>query len=180
MSIDEADQNKYLALLEEEKKKVLSSVAREGVSLRENTGELSVVDNHPADTGSELFERSKDLALYDRHLKKIVEIDGAFERMARGTFGYCLFCGEAIPEQRLQVVPYASYCTGCQNLREKEGRERNGDDRPIEEELLATPFSRTFACQRGSDTCEGEDAWQDVEEYGNADSIQDRPEDNRR
>ncbi len=171
-------QSHYHSLLEQEKKKILSLMSREGFSLRESIAELSVVDNHPADIGSELFERSKDLSLYDRHVKKLDQIDAALERMAQGNYGYCQACNSAIPGERLEVVPYAQYCLDCQSLRENESREREQDDRPIEEASLAIPFARTYACQTDSDDCEGEDAWQDVAGYGNADSLQDRPEEN--
>lgn len=172
------DQSHYLALLEQEKKKLMSSMERESFSLRQSIGELSVVDNHPADIGSELFERSKDLSLFDRHEKKLEQIDAALDRIYQGEYGYCLSCKGAIPTERLDAVPYASFCLTCQDLQEKESREKEQDDRPIEERPLSTPFARTFACQRDSDDCEGEDAWQDVAGYGNADSLQDRPEDN--
>ena len=32
-------------------------------NIRDTTGELSLYDNHPADLGTELFEREKDMAL---------------------------------------------------------------------------------------------------------------------
>lgn len=168
----------YKAMLEKEKKILLSHMAGEGFSLREGTAELSVVDNHPADMGSELFEKSKDFALYDRHQRKLHDIDDALERLSRGRFGYCRACGNPIPEARLEAIPYASYCLQCQNLRENEVREGEEDDRPVEELLFAKPFARTYACQLDEERCEGEDAWEDVSQYGNADSLQDRPEDN--
>lgn len=37
-----------------------------GESERDMTGELSHIDNHPGDVGTEVFERGKDLALQDR------------------------------------------------------------------------------------------------------------------
>lgn len=175
---DERSLSHYYQLLEQEKKKTLSLMTKEGFTLRESLGELSVVDNHPADTGSELFERSKDMTLYDRHVKKLEQIDEALQRMAEGNYGNCLSCGASIPGQRLEAVPYARYCVGCQQLLENESREKEGDDRPVEELPLSTPFARTFACQRGADECEGEDAWQDVAAYGTADSLQDSPEEN--
>lgn len=172
------NQSYYYTLLEKEKNKLLSLMAREGFSLRESTAELSVVDNHPADTGSELFERSKDLSLYDRHVKKLEQIDSALSRMEQGGYGLCLSCDGPIPAERLEAIPYTMYCLACQGLREQEIREGEQDDRPIEELPLSTPFAKTFACQTNSNECEGEDAWQDVAGYGNADSLQDRPEEN--
>lgn len=177
MSRRQNDQD-YRALLEQEKRELLARMAGENFSLRESTGELSLVDNHPADLGSELFERSKDFALHDRHVKKLRDVQDALERLDRGEFGVCRACGHPIPKERLQAVPSAAYCLACQNLREKDRRENEQDDRPIEEQLLDTPFSRTFACQRGTKDCEGEDAWEDVSAYGSSESLQDHPREN--
>jgi DnaK suppressor protein len=38
----------------------------------------------------------------------------ALERMAEGTFGECLHCGEAIGEKRLEALPWTPYCIDCQ------------------------------------------------------------------
>jgi RNA polymerase-binding transcription factor DksA len=45
-------------------------------SLKETSGELSNYDNHPADTATDLFEKSKDLALNENtemHLREVNE-----------------------------------------------------------------------------------------------------------
>ena len=49
----------YSRLLQQEKDSLLSFMAQEGmgkhVSLKDSIEELSLIDNHPADTGSELL-----------------------------------------------------------------------------------------------------------------------------
>ncbi|WP_410536804.1 TraR/DksA C4-type zinc finger protein [Streptomyces sp. KL2] len=42
------------------------------------------------------------------------EIDLAFARLENGTYGVCEGCGSAIPAERLEILPYASRCVGCQ------------------------------------------------------------------
>ncbi len=37
-------------------------------------------------------------------------------RLAEGTYGYCLRCGEPIQPARLAVMPAAEYCLGCADL----------------------------------------------------------------
>ena len=66
-------------------------------SLSEATGELSTYDNHPADLGDELFERSKDLAIKGLLRRRIEAIDRALERMRAGLYGLCENCGRPIP-----------------------------------------------------------------------------------
>ncbi|GAA2453014.1 TraR/DksA family transcriptional regulator [Streptomyces macrosporus] len=42
------------------------------------------------------------------------EIDLAFARLDDGTYGTCQGCGTAIPVERLEILPYARCCVGCQ------------------------------------------------------------------
>ena len=53
-----------------------------GTSQGDQLQEDSTVDNHPADLGTETFERSKDLGLRSNALRRIQEIDSVVERMA--------------------------------------------------------------------------------------------------
>jgi RNA polymerase-binding transcription factor DksA len=47
-------------------------------------------------------------------LHTIAEIDAALGRIASGTYGLCVHCGGAIPEERLEFRPFASGCVSCQ------------------------------------------------------------------
>ncbi len=44
---------------------------------------------------------------------KIMLIDKALLRIKNGEYGLCEVCGEAIDEQRLNAIPYASRCIDC-------------------------------------------------------------------
>jgi DnaK suppressor protein len=41
-------------------------------------------------------------------------IEEALDRIEAGDYGVCLGCEEPIPAKRLQAVPWAKYCVGCQ------------------------------------------------------------------
>lgn len=43
----------------------------------------------------------------------VAEIDHALERIDAGTYGRCVACGTAIPDERLQAVPWAALCVPC-------------------------------------------------------------------
>ncbi|WP_347060021.1 TraR/DksA C4-type zinc finger protein [Blastococcus sp. HT6-30] len=51
--------------------------------------------------------RSADLQLM------IEEIDAALARIEGGTYGRCTGCGAAIPEERLELRPFARTCVAC-------------------------------------------------------------------
>ncbi|NHN28632.1 TraR/DksA C4-type zinc finger protein [Paenibacillus agricola] len=133
-------------------------------SLRDQTGELSTNDNHPADLGSELFERSKDIALNENHEHHFEEVTKALERLENGQYGLCAVCGVAIPYERLQAVPTTLYC-------KEHVRGHSSNDRPVEEQLLDPPFGRTSFDGKTKETeFDGEDAWQIVESWGTSNS----------
>jgi DnaK suppressor protein len=41
------------------------------------------------------------------------EIDAALARIEAGTYGRCAQCGSEIPEERLELRPFASRCVAC-------------------------------------------------------------------
>src|ERR1700726_4935669 len=43
----------------------------------------------------------------------VAEIDQALERIDAGTYGRCVACGSAIPDERLKAVPWAALCVPC-------------------------------------------------------------------
>lgn len=134
--------------------------------------EDSTVDNHPADLGTEMFEREKDIGLRSNALRRLRDIDTALERMESGQYGICLECGEPIPEERLEVFPSALTCIDCQTVREA-GPDRF--HRPIEEQVLNPPWGRSFRDGTGDPGYDGEDAWQEVASYGTSETPSDVP-----
>jgi len=78
----------------------------EGAS-RDSTAELSSYDQHPADTGSETFEREKDFSILPRLEVELSEVEAALERIERGTYGIDERTGEPIDPERLEAVPTA-------------------------------------------------------------------------
>lgn len=49
------------------------------------------------------------------------QIVAAMDRLDAGTYGRCIRCGGAIVAARLEVLPYAETCIGCQNAVENAG-----------------------------------------------------------
>ncbi len=55
-----------------------------------------------------LFERSSQR----RTVLRLIE--AALERIADGSFGICVGCGDEIQDQRLQALPWTQFCLRCQ------------------------------------------------------------------
>ena len=59
--------------------------------------------------------------------RELTRIEYALERMREGQFGVCEGCGQNIPMARLNALPYATYCIGCQREAERQGSGSGGD-----------------------------------------------------
>ncbi len=141
------------------------------VSIRDSTSELSSYDNHPGDLGTETFEAEKNFSfrLNDKYI--VSEIDVALKKINDGEYGKCEVCHKDINEERLEIRPYARLCINCENdFEQKVWDEERG--RSIEEKVLYPPFGRSFTDNSIEDKVgfDGEDAWQQVNEYNVKDS----------
>jgi DnaK suppressor protein len=93
-------------LLERERERVIRELA-ELRGARGGDGELSDVDQHPADVGTELFEEERNQSLINRLEHDLEAIERAFKRLEDGSYGRSVESGEPIPDARLEVVPWA-------------------------------------------------------------------------
>ena len=59
-------------------------------------------------------QQSMDLAREDRRRARLAVLAAALRRLAEGDYGYCLGCGEDIPEQRLDIDAAVTLCIHCQ------------------------------------------------------------------
>jgi RNA polymerase-binding transcription factor DksA len=88
-------------------------------SENDETSELSNYDQHPADAGSETFEREKDLSILEQLEAELAEIQAALRRIDEGTYGLDEVTGDPIPPERLEAVP-----TARTNVNHDERKER--------------------------------------------------------
>ena len=136
-------------------------------SIRDTTTELSTVDNHPADLGTELYEREKDMALKVHEDAELEKVNEALEAISKGTYGVCDECGEDIPFERLEAVPYTTRCV-------EHADKDIPQDRPAEEDVLHPPMNNSFAGRReGEDVRNYEDSFQVVAQYGTSETASD-------
>lgn len=130
---------------------------------QEAVGELSMYDNHPADMGTELFEREKDMALNIHAESKLNKVNAALDRLDKGTYGICEMCGKPIQFERLEIVPYTTLCI---------------EDAIIQEantvnEVTSSNDSNTFEETMDGRAMDYENSFDEVAEFGTSDSPQD-------
>jgi RNA polymerase-binding transcription factor DksA len=74
---------------------------------REPDEELSHVDQHSADQGTEVFEEERDEGLSDSLREELAAIERAERRLEEGTYGISVKSGVPIPDARLEAIPWA-------------------------------------------------------------------------
>jgi len=68
------------------------------------------------DFSEQAVERQNDEvldALGDAGRRELAQINRALARIDSGEYGACANCGRAIPEQRLEILPYSDLCVAC-------------------------------------------------------------------
>jgi DnaK suppressor protein len=97
--------NRAQELLRRERERVEQELS----SLRSDRGdgELSNLDQHTADAGTELFEVERDRSMIERLEGELAAIARAERRLDEGTYGVSVDSGEPIPDARLEAVPWA-------------------------------------------------------------------------
>lgn len=172
--MDKQHLNYFKKKLLEDKKEVLNTIDYEedsGLhsSLQEYYSELSIYDNHPADIASETFEMEMQFNLEENEKRHLQEINDAIEKIDHGTYGICDKCGSSIAIARLDVIPYTPICAKCSEDMSTIPLEEKINTRPVEEEELNYPFSRTFKDNSKFTGFDGEDTWQAVARYNKTD-----------
>ena len=79
----------------------------------EAAGNLSNVPMHLGDVGSEVYTQELNATLLENETHIRDEALAALARLDAGTFGTCEVCGKAIPEARLEALPYVRHCVQC-------------------------------------------------------------------
>jgi RNA polymerase-binding transcription factor DksA len=88
----------------------------------DSTSELSSIDQHPADVGTETFEREKDISILEQVEAELADVEHALRRLEEGTYGICEACGQPIDEARLEALPAARFCLKDQAAAEQDLR----------------------------------------------------------
>lgn len=86
----------------------------------ETAGELSSFDQHPGDIGTETFEKERNVSLLEQVENELVEVEAAFQRLERDTYGICQACGRPIGDERLEAMPATRFCVDDQAKAERE------------------------------------------------------------
>ena len=116
--IDDRTLAKIVIKLEEmraESVRVVNAHVQEDLQPREETGEVG----DDLDQASNERAREFSFLMHQRHLRRLQQIEEAFERIEGGFFGLCEGTEEPINTKRLLIMPLARFSLEYQQMQEK-------------------------------------------------------------
>jgi DnaK suppressor protein len=72
--------------------------------------ELSHVNQHSGDQGTDLSDAEREVAVLNAAAVDRALVEAALERIENGTYGRCVDCGKPILEGRLEARPEVARC----------------------------------------------------------------------
>jgi DnaK suppressor protein len=90
------------------------------LSLDDESGELPTWGpDELADHATDTHDRELDDGVVENAEQILHEIDIALARIDDGSYGTCTACGQEIPRERLEAVPYATLCVADKRRQER-------------------------------------------------------------
>lgn len=72
-----------------------------------------------SDLAQSYTSRERDTALLAMEQQQLQQIEAALQRIEDGVYGKCTECGDPIPPERLEILPYATLCVRCQSQQDR-------------------------------------------------------------
>lgn len=133
--IDDETLAKIIAKLEEMRAES-QAVVNQHVATDLSTKEQGTDVGDELDQAGTERDREFNLIMHQRHLRRLQQIQDAFQRIEEGTYGYCEGTDEPINPRRLVIMPLARYSLEYQEQQEKMlGRSPEDTYTPAEEEF---------------------------------------------
>ncbi len=115
-TLSRSDIDKFARRLQERRRTLISEIRHEmeggedGEVLRDRYDDLDPHDDRAVGD----WVRDVEIAQGVRGNAELQAVESALRRIADGTYGECIDCGEMIPGARLEANPAAARCVPCQ------------------------------------------------------------------
>lgn len=121
------DKSEARGLLNEERERLDQQIRRAEAEAVRDPSEIDPSDREQlgADAASNLYDREMAATTLSYLREQLAEVDAAFERLDKGTYGISEVSGKPIPDERLRVRPTARYLADEQQQFER-GVRTNG------------------------------------------------------
>ncbi len=101
---------------------MLLEEVRDELEASENEKIIELLGRTPPDSADFSFADALadlNVAMVDRHIHQIRDIEATRQRIEAGRFGICVDCGVEVDFDRLMAYPTAKRCLRCQQQRER-------------------------------------------------------------
>ncbi|MDR0411009.1 MAG: TraR/DksA family transcriptional regulator [Treponema sp.] len=102
------------------KAELVSNLITSSVDFKSLVEKLDVRDM--VDSASDDIDRKMIEAIGIQDMKRLRLIESALIRIEQDKYGLCMRCGKRIAQTRLEAIPYAIMCIGCQSSEERRNR----------------------------------------------------------
>lgn len=120
------DQSGFRRILSERRVQLVAEIR---AKLAEARGEIMGTDETSSvDGGDRAFlelASELDLAMAERDIRELRDLDAAWEKLESGRYGICIDCESPITLARLQATPTTSRCNACQTQLESTHPEKH-------------------------------------------------------
>ena len=106
--------------LMEQKKTLLDSLADQSEDMKNLV--KTVESGDEADVAADVIDRQLLTSIGTQDAIRLQQIENALDRINQDKYGRCIKCGKEIPEERLEVLPYALMCIQCASAEERKNR----------------------------------------------------------
>ena len=90
-------------------------------SLKDHAKTISIPTDRE-EIGSDNSDQELTLTLLGSDEGILDQVEAAIQRIEGGGYGQCKECGEAIPKNRLDAIPYAADCVRCASQQEERNK----------------------------------------------------------
>jgi len=110
--LDEATTVKLREVLEEQRENLRKEIQEQGAD--PDTEEVAIdVESGFADSAHSTAERARMISVIRALRSNLRDVERALTKMQLRTYGTCERCGNPIPPERLEALPWALLCIDC-------------------------------------------------------------------
>ena len=110
--MDEATTVKLREVLEEQRENLRKEIQEQGAD--PDTEEVAIdVESGFADSAHSTAERARMISVIRALRSNLRDVERALTKMQLRTYGTCERCGNPIPPERLEALPWALLCIDC-------------------------------------------------------------------
>ncbi|HLX47156.1 MAG TPA: TraR/DksA C4-type zinc finger protein [Streptosporangiaceae bacterium] len=95
----------------------LGALEREFAGIVDSAGSAGADDEHDPEGATVAFERQHVAALAGQARERLAQIEAALRRLAGGSYGLCVTCGQPVAAARLAARPETATCITCATRR---------------------------------------------------------------